>query len=80
VSGETGRPKTALQCRRIYKWIAPVKSPSWKLAVRGVESLSDGSAEDSNGHSGADDFLHTTHTNPALIRYMRKKTGHRPHL
>jgi hypothetical protein len=58
--------------------IVPEKSTSWKLAVRGVEALSNGSAEDSNGHSGADDSRHTTHTNPALIRYMCKKTGHRP--
>jgi len=55
--------------------ILPEKSPSWRLAIRGAEALRDGSAEDSNGHSGADDSLHTTHTQvPPMLAARAKKT------
>jgi hypothetical protein len=42
--------------------IVPEKSPSWKLPLWGAEALTDGIAGDSNGDSGVDGSLHTTHT------------------
>ena len=50
------------------KWIAPEKSPSWKLDVQGAEALTDGTVGDSDGNLGAADSLHTRHTEIPLIR------------
>ena len=58
-----------------WKQIGPEKSPSSKLAARGAEVLTDGSAEDLNGHSGTSDSLHATQTNSVLTRYKRNKRG-----
>jgi len=53
----------------------PEKSPSWRLAIGGAEALTDGSSNDSNGHSDADDSRHTTDTSSALTRYKYNKRG-----